>query len=406
MSEYQYRIITEKGKEKRGNIEAKTVEAAKAQLKAEKNIVLSIGEAGAMSKDINFNIGGQKVTPRDFGIFCRQFDSILKAGVSIISALDMMKEQTENKALKAAISEVHEDVSKGEPLATAMRKQGKIFPGMLCNMVEAGEASGNLEMAFSRMAVQFDKESKLKAQFKKAMTYPLILCIVMFGVIIVMMTYVIPNFMKIFDDMGTTLPAVTMVVVNISHFFQKFWWLMILIIVGIVVGIKLYDKTPNGKLVLGKIAIDLPIFGKIQRKTACAQLSRTLSTLLGAGVPLVDALEITAKSMSNAVYKQAVMEAREQVMRGVPLSKALKSSNYFPTMIIQMIAIGENTGNIEEMLENVAGYFEEDVEMATQQMTSLMEPIMIVVMALIVGFLVISIIMPMVTMYDTLSTAA
>lgn len=405
MAEFQYRIITPEGKEKKGTMEGRNADAVTQTLKAEKNIVLQVSEASLMSKDINFHIGGKKVKPRDFSIFCRQFVSILKAGVSIIAALEMMKEQTENKTLKKAVTAVHEDVSKGESLSAALRKRKGIFPSMLCNMVEAGEASGSLEVAFERMAIQFEKDAKIRAQLKKALTYPVILVVVMFAVLVVMLAFVIPSFMKMFEDIGTQLPAITMVVVHMSDFMKAYWWLLVIIIIAIVVGLKVYAQTASGKLAMGRLAINIPLFGKIQRKTACAQFARTMCTLLGAGVPMVEALEITAKSLNNIIYKNAVSDCREQVMRGVSLAKAIKSSKLFPHMVTQMIAIGEDTGNIEEMLENIARYYEEDVENMTASLSSIIEPVIIIFMAVMIGFLILAILSPMAVLYDSLSGA-
>ena len=405
MAEFQYRIITPAGKEKKGTLEGRNADAVTQALKAEKNIVLQVSEASLMSKDINLHIGGKKVKPRDFSIFCRQFVSILKAGVSIIAALEMMKEQTENKTLRKAVNAVHEDVSKGESLSVALRNQKEVFPSMLCNMVEAGEASGSLEIAFERMAIQFEKNAKIRAQLKKALTYPVILVVVMFAVLVVMLAFVIPSFMKMFEDIGTELPAITMVVVHMSDFMKAYWWLLVIIIIAIVIGLKVYAQTAGGKLVMGRLAINIPLFGKIQRKTACAQFARTMCTLLGAGVSMVEALEITAKSLSNIIYKNAVSDCREQVMRGVSLAKAIKSSKLFPNMVTQMIAIGEDTGNIEEMLENIARYYEEDVENMTASLSSIIEPAIIVFMAVMIGFLILAILSPMAVLYDSLSGA-
>lgn len=401
MADFQYRVVTPGGKEKKGSLEAKSTEQAKALLKAEGNIVLSLDEAGFFTKDLMFSFGG-KVKPRDFSIFCRQFVSIINAGVSVISALDMLADQTENKLLRKGIEGVHADVSKGESLAKAMKKREAVFPGMLCNMVEAGEASGNLEVAFERMAIQFEKDNKLKESVKKAMIYPVIVIFVMIGVLVAMMMFVIPNFMSMFDDMETELPMVTQMVVAMSDFMREKWWLMLLIVAAVVTAYKLYAKTSNGKFVIGAIKLKIPILGKLQTKSSCARLGRTLCTLLAAGVPMIEALDITARSMENVHFKKAMTDAKEQVSRGVPLSKPLKKCGLFPPMVIHMISIGEETGNIETMLENIAIYYEDDVQATTEQLTAMMEPLIIVVMALMVGFLVMAIMSPMLKLYETL----
>lgn len=401
MAEFQYRVITPEGKEKKGTMEGKSIEQVSGVLKAQKNVILSVSEASLMSRDINFSLGG-RVSARDYSIFCRQFVSIISAGVSIINALEMMRDQTENRTLKKALCEVYEDVSKGESMAGAMKKHSKVFPSMLCNMVEAGEASGSMEVAFERMAVQFEKENKLKQSVKKAMIYPIVLLVVMVGVLFLMMIWVIPNFMGMFAELDTELPPITQAVVNMSDFVIAKWWLILLVVAAAIALFKAYAASPSGKFVLGGIALKIPVFGKLQTKSECARLGRTLCTLLGAGVPMMDAIEITGRSMENVHYKKAMMDAKDQVMRGMALSRPLKTCGLFPPMVVHMVSIGEETGNIETMLENVANYYEDDVQVATEQVMALMEPMIIVVMAIVVGVLIMAIMQPMLTLYESI----
>lgn len=401
MAEFQYRVITPEGKEKKGTMEGKSVEQVTGVLKAQKNVILSVSEASLMNRDINFSLGG-RVSARDYSIFCRQFVSIISAGVSIINALEMMRDQTENRTLKKALGEVYEDVSKGESMAGAMKKHSKVFPSMLCNMVEAGEASGSMEVAFERMAVQFEKENKLKQSVKKAMIYPIVLLVVMVGVLFLMMIWVIPNFMGVFAELDTELPPITQAVVNMSDFVIAKWWLILLVVAAAIALFKAYAASPSGKFVLGGIALKIPVFGKLQTKSECARLGRTLCTLLGAGVPMMDAIEITGRSMENVHYKKAMMDAKDQVMRGMALSRPLKTCGLFPPMVVHMVSIGEETGNIETMLENVANYYEDDVQVATEQVMALMEPMIIVVMAIVVGVLIMAIMQPMLTLYESI----
>lgn len=401
MAEFQYRVITPEGKEKKGTMEGKSVEQVSGVLKAQKNVILSVSEASLMNRDINFSLGG-RVSARDYSIFCRQFVSIISAGVSIINALEMMRDQTENRTLKKALGEVYEDVSKGESMAGAMKKHSKVFPSMLCNMVEAGEASGSMEVAFERMAVQFEKENKLKQSVKKAMIYPIVLLVVMVGVLFLMMIWVIPNFMGMFAELDTELPPITQAVVNMSDFVIAKWWLILLVVAAAIALFKAYAASPSGKFVLGGIALKIPVFGKLQTKSECARLGRTLCTLLGAGVPMMDAIEITGRSMENVHYKKAMMDAKDQVMRGMALSRPLKTCGLFPPMVVHMVSIGEETGNIETMLENVANYYEDDVQVATEQVMALMEPMIIVVMAIVVGVMIMAIMQPMLTLYESI----
>lgn len=402
MAQFSYTAMTPDGKKKTGKVEAKSKEVAVANLKAEGLTVTKIeaGGGGGLKGIFSF---GQKVKTRDFAIFCRQFTSIVRAGVSIVDAFQMLGDQTQNAALKNAIEQTHSDISKGDTLATAMKKRGGVFPNMLTNMVEAGEASGSLDVAFERMSVQFEKDAKLESAVKKALIYPIVLIVVMIGVIAAMMLFVIPRFVGMFDEIGGDLPAVTKALMKVSDFFVHYWWLMLIIIVAIVAAYKAFYATQNGKELIDRIKLRIPVFGGIQIKSACAKLGRTLCTLLGAGVPMVDALDITARSMDNEMYRKAMKDAKDQVTRGVALSRPLKTSGLFPPMVIHMVSIGEETGNIEQMLENVAGYYEDDVQAATESMMALMEPFIIIVMAGVVGFLVIAMLSPMFSLYENLA---
>ena len=401
MPGFSYVAVDKRGKEKRGSLEAETRERALEQLKAEGLIPVSVREQGALNKEIDFSIG-KKVKPRDLSVFCRQFVSITQAGVPMKEALQMLSEQTENKWLKRAISEVLLNVEKGNTLADSMRSQPDIFPPMLVNMVEAGEQSGSLEMAFSRMAVHFEKEAKLKATIKKATIYPIILVIAAIGVIAVMLLFVIPIFIDMFADLDIEMPAITMFVMNSSKWMTSHWYVLLAIIVGVVAAYKLIYRTTQGRLTIDRIKMKMPLFGKLTVKTACSQFARTMSTLLMSGISTIDALETTSKIVNNIHYMNAMLKAREEVMKGVPLSEPLEASGIFPPMVYHMTGIGEETGNVEEMLEKMADYYDEEVEMTTQSVLAAMEPIIILFMALIIGTLVIAVISPIASMYNGL----
>lgn len=401
MPGFSYVAVDKRGKEKRGSLEAETRERALEQLKAEGLIPVSVREQGALNKEIDFSIG-KKVKPRDLSVFCRQFVSITQAGVPMKEALQMLSEQTENKWLKRAISEVLLNVEKGNTLADSMRSQPDIFPSMLVNMVEAGEQSGSLEMAFSRMAVHFEKEAKLKATIKKATIYPIILVIAAIGVIAVMLLFVIPIFIDMFADLDIEMPAITMFVMNSSKWMTSHWYVVLGIIVGVVAAYKLIYRTTQGRLTIDRIKMKMPLFGKLTVKTACSQFARTMSTLLMSGISTIDALETTSKIVNNIHYTNAMLKAREEVMKGVPLSEPLEASGIFPPMVYHMTGIGEETGNVEEMLEKMADYYDEEVEMTTQSVLAAMEPIIILFMALIIGTLVIAVISPIASMYSGL----
>lgn len=401
MNSYSYLVIDKQGKEKKGMMDAANEDIVKAFLKAEGNLLISISPQNLFTKDIQINLGNP-IKPRDLSVFCRQFVSILSAGVSIINALDMLSEQTENKVLSKAIKNVQTSVEKGETLADAMIAEKKIFPRLLIHMVEAGEASGDLETVFERMAEHFEKDTKLKAQVKKAMIYPMVVGCVAIIVIFVMMLVVIPNFVGIFQDMNMELPAMTRMVIGMSDFVKGKWFLILLVIAFAVFGFYLTKKSDTGKFFLGKLALKLPLFGKIITKSNSSRFARTLSTLLTAGIPMIEALDITAKTLDNVIAKQVLFTAKDDVIKGFPLSNPIRVSGVFPPMVCQMIKIGEESGNLESMLEKLADYYDEEVKIATESLTAVLEPMIIVVLALVVGVLIMAIMQPMMSMYTGL----
>lgn len=404
MEMFSYIALDSKGKQVKGSYESNDEMHVKEYLKSEGLIPVEVAPQTAMNKELSFNIGG-KVKPRDLSVFCRQMTSILNAGVPVINALNMLSEQTENKNLAAAIKRLQVQVEKGESLADAIRDEDSIFPNILAQMVEAGEASGSLEIAFERMAVQFEKDSKLSALVRQAMIYPIVILVVAAAVIVVMLMVVIPSFEDMFADLGSELPAITKMVVSASNTLMEYWWLALLIVVGIVFGIKFFKKSEFGGRFFAKCGLVLPVVKNLTIKSAAARLARTLSTLLAAGLPLLDAVEITAKTMSNMLVKDVLMDARTEVAKGVPLSQPLEASGVFPPMVYQMTKIGEETGNTEAMLEKVADYYDEEVEAATKALTSILEPLIIVILAIVVGTIVMAVMAPMLSLYSSIENA-
>lgn len=402
MAQFSYEAVGLDGKTKKGNIEADSLEKARSLLRNDGMTVVKIGEASVLNRDININIGTKKLKPRDLSVFCRQFLSILKAGVSMISALEMLTDQTENKALKEALKSVKDNVEKGDTLSVAMKKQDGLFPPILLNMIAAGESSGSLEVSLERMSVHFEKDARIKGMVKKAFMYPIVLIFVMIAVIVVMLTFVIPQFKSMFDDLGSDLPGFTKAALALSDSLQNTWYIWLIGIAVLILAYKLYVRTPNGSRVVAALKLKIPVFGSLSVKTACARFARTLSTLMASGMPLIDSINICAKVLDNVLYKDALVETSRQVERGVSLTTPLEKSGLFPSMVIHMISIGEETGSMEEMLTNVADYYDEEVEMTTQQATALMEPIIIIMMALVVCALIAVIYGPMVQLYSDL----
>ncbi len=401
MASFAYEAINKKGATVKGSIEADNIDKAQAMVKAQELIPVSVKEQDALTKDINLSGLSKGPDARAFAIFCRQFVSMAQAGVSLIDSLNMLSDQTENKKLREAIREIQTDVEKGESLTVAMRKQ-KLMPSLLCSMVEAGEASGSLDIAFDRMGTHFENDARLKALIKKAMIYPVIVIVVAIAVVIVMLEMVIPTFADMFKDMDMDLPAITKGVISLSDFIAAKWYIIIAVVAAIAIAFRAFAKSAYGEMVIAKIGLKAPLFGSLTIKSSCAQLARTLSTLLAAGLPLVDAVGITADTMSNKIMKDALTASKDEIIQGTPLSVPLKQCGLFPPMVYQMTRIGEEAGDIEGLLTKLADYYDEEVENATQALTAAMEPMIIIVLAGIVGTLIGAVLAPMAKMYEGL----
>lgn len=402
MASYGYEALNSAGKEIKGSVEADNIEAARQALKKQGIQVISIRPQSALTKDINIKVGGYP-KPRDMSVFCRQFVSMTKAGVTISEALKMLTEQTENDRLREAAEGVRVSVEKGETLASSLAMYPKIFPSLMVHMVEAGEASGSLDVALERMATQFEKSAKTSAMVKKAMIYPVAVCIVALAVVVVMLVVVIPNYATMFESLGTDLPALTKAVQAASNFIITKWFILVPAIIAIVVLIKMFAETDTGIHFFDKLKLSIPAYKNLEVKTASAQMARTLSTLMAAGVPLVDAVEIVSNVMPNVYFKEALQDCKNEIIIGQPLSKPLEQCGLFPPMVYHMTRIGEETGATEEMLAKQADYYEEEVEAAVASFMAAMEPVIIIVLAAIVLVLVGACLMPMMTMYETLN---
>ena len=394
MATYGYRAITKAGKEVKGSVEADNKDLAMAELRRQELTVIDLGEQSFLTKDIDIQIGGWPKA-RDLSVMCRQFVSMTKAGVSILESLKMLCEQTENKRLQDALKEVRISVEKGETLADSLAEHPKVFPAIMVNMVAAGEAS-------DRVATQLEKSHKTQAMVKKAMIYPIAVCVVAIIVTVVMLVKVIPSYEDMFTQLDTELPWITQFYVNLSHGIINYWFIIVPIIIVIVFGIKTFAGTNAGKHFFGKIALKLPLLKTLTIKSASSMMARTLSTLMGAGVPLIEAVDIVSNVMTNIYFKEALEDAREEITIGMPLSRPLQESGLFPPMVYQMIRIGEESGNTEAMLDKLADYYDEEVEMEVQSLMAAMEPIIIVVLAVVVGGLIAACMMPMMSMYEAL----
>lgn len=401
MSDYGYVAINQQGKKVKGNIVADNEGDARILLKKNSYMLINIKRQSAWNRDLNFEFH-RKIKLRSISIFCRQFVSMLNAGVSILNALTMLEEQTEDKHLAAGIRELRVEVEKGRLMSEVMKEMTEVFPILLADMITAGEASGNIELALDRAATQFEKQTKLKGLMKQSMMYPIVLLAVILIILFVMIGVVIPNYAVMYEDIDTKLPAVTLVLMAMGNFMQTKWYLIPIIVVGLFLLNNVFRKSVMGMNFYGHLAMKLPIFGKLNMKTYSASFARTFSSLMAAGIPMVKALDSAAGTMQNYVIRTKLLNCKEAIATGIPLSETLISEKVFPPMVVHMTAIGEEAGDIEGMLTKVADYYDDEVEVGTKTAMAALEPLMILVMAGIVVVLIYAILAPMLGMYDSL----
>ncbi len=335
-----------------------------------------------------------KVKLKDLAVFCKQMSTMLHAGMPLIEALSVIRDQSDNKKLREVAGDMMESVQKGDILSSSMHTHDDVFPKILTNMVETGEMSGNLDDVLEKMAIHYTKENKIQSQVKGAMIYPAVIGVVALGAVFVLLTFVMPTFIKMFEGTGSELPAVTQLLLNISNFMQHYWYILLAIIFGIVFLVRRSLKTEKGKYFFDNLLFKLPVIKGPMAKIATSRFTRTLSMLLSSGVPLLDSLNAAANGTNNSVLIKRIDEVADNVRKGIALSTLLKDIEIFPPMMISMMHIGEESGSLEEMLDKSAEFYEEELDEAIATMTALIEPVMIVFMAGIVGFIVVAMLMP------------
>ncbi len=405
MATFKYTAVDQKsGKSSNGTIEADSLQKASEALKRQGLTPTEVKEASVLDKDLDLGSFFKKKVPvRDMSLFCRQFVSMHRAGVTILESMRMLTEQTENATLKSGLEDCFLGVQKGESLAGSMAQRPDVFPKLLIHMVQAGEASGSLDIAFERMAVQFEKSARIQGLIKKTMVYPIMVLIVAVVVVIVMLTYIVPTFMDMFADMEIDMPKITLAVVAASNFLKARWYIVLGVAAVLFIGGKyFFGNTLTGETLLAKAAIKIPLIADLTTKQNSAKFARNLSTMLAAGISMPDAVEIVAETMGNKFYQESMRMARTDVMQGIPLSQPLEKSGLFPPMVYHMVKIGEETGNIENMLDTLAEYYEEEVETATAALMAALEPLMIIVLAAICMTIIGAVMAPMAAMYTGL----
>ena len=395
MATFAYVGRTRSGAVKKGELNAKSKDEAVDQLRKQSVVVTSLEEKAAKGGySINFGSG---LTDKDLVVFTRQFGTMINAGLPLVQCLEILSTQSENKVLRETISEVKNQVEAGSTFSDALRRHPKVFDELYVNMVHSGEVGGLLDTILTRLAKHIEKAMKLKGQIKSAMIYPAAILGVAAIVITVLMIWVIPIFAKMFAELSggkMGLPGPTQLVIDISNAFQSYWYMGFGLVVVAIIGVKKYYATPRGRMAIDKFLLKTPVFGDLIRKASVAKFTRTLGTLLSSGVPLLDGLVICAKTSGNKVIEESLMNARVSISGGKTIAEPLTESHVFPKMVTHMIAVGESTGALDAMLGKIADFYEDEVDQAVASLTSMLEPMMMVFLGVVIGFIVIAMYLP------------
>jgi len=395
MPTFEWKGRGRNGQDQTGVLVADSKDAVIAMMRRQQVVVTAVKEKG---KEIAVPKFGGKVAPQLIAIFTRQFSVMIDAGLPLVQCLEILGGQQESKNFKRALIQIRQDVESGSSLADAMRKHPKVFNDLYTNMVAAGEAGGILDTILQRLATYIEKAVKLNSQVKSAMIYPVAVISIACIVVTIILWKVIPVFAALFKGLGAELPMPTRIVIALSNFIADFWWLMLLVIGTTIYALRRYHGTYKGRRVLDGIMLKIPIFGMLLRKIAVARFCRTLSTLTSSGVPILDGLQITAKTAGNAVVEDSIMATRKSVEEGKTISEPLGDTEVFPAMVVQMIAVGEQTGALDTMLSKIADFYEEEVDVAVAGLMKLLEPVLIAFLGVAIGGIVIAMYLPMFTL--------
>lgn len=398
---FVYKAKTRGGRTVKGDLDAPTLEFAENILRRKGYMDVRVKPKPKDLLEGTFLEGG--VSDRDMVVFSRQFATMINAGVPILQALQIMCEQTENPKLRRKLYTVRNDIEGGSSLFEALKKHSDIFDALYSNMVNAGETGGILDQVLLRLAEYIEKAAKLKAKIKGAMIYPGVVVTVAVAVIAVILIFVIPTFETMFRDFGGSLPAPTQFVINLSNFVVNNFLLLVGGIIAFLVGFKFFYKWEKGQILVDRWVLFLPVFGPLLRKAAVAKFSRTLSTMVSSGVPILNALDIVSRTSGNKTVERGVLEAKKAIAEGQSLADPLDDTGVFPPMVIHMIAIGETTGALDSMLSKIADFYDDEVDVAVDALTSMIEPIMIVFLGVVVGGLVVSMYLPIFSIADTVA---
>lgn len=398
MGKFKYRVMNSEGEKIEGQYEANSKDEVIAFISSNGYYPLMVEEI-VQSANIELKLS-KKVKLKDLSVFCRQFYTMLNAGVPILTCLDILANQIENQKLRDATKAVNEEVEKGGVLSEAMRKHKEVFPELLVSLVASGEASGSLEAIMLRMSTYYEKENKINNKVSSALIYPIVLGFVSIAAVAFILVYVMPTFIDIFKQSGTALPWSTQLIMWISEGIQNYWFIIIAVIIIFSFLLNIFRKTDEGILFFSKLKLKLPILKKLNQMLIVSRFTRTLSSLIASGLSLVDALNIVSAVTGNKVAEKALLKIRDNVMRGESLYASMVESNMFPPMLYSMIKIGEETGSLDDILNKTADFYDDELEAIIQASVAMLEPLLIVIMGLLIGFMVASIMIPMFDSYN------
>ncbi len=400
MAVFAYQGTNRSGVVVRGEQVAASKAEAQSLLRRQQINVTKINEKG---KEFSLPTFGGGVSAKELAIFTRQFSVMIDAGLPLVQCLEILAGQQDNKTFQKILTGVRSSVEGGATLSAAMRPYEKVFDPLYVNMIEAGETGGILDTILQRLSTYIEKNVKLKSQVKSALIYPVSVLTIAVGVVFLLLWKVVPIFAKLFTGLGVELPLPTKIVINLSNFIGSFWWLFFLVIGGTIFGLKAWYGTPPGRMFLDSLLLKVPLIGTILRKIAVARFTRTLGTLISSGVPILEGLDITARTSGNAVIEQALQNVRKSVEAGRNLMDPLRDSGVFPGMVVQMVGVGEQTGAMDAMLQKVADFYEDEVDAAIKNLLTLMEPMMIAFLGIVVGGIVIALYLPLFELIGKLS---
>jgi type IV pilus assembly protein PilC len=397
MPNYAWKGRNRAGMVQEGALAAESKELALAQLRRQNIVVTGIREKG---REISLSKVGRKVPPKILAVFTRQFSVMIDAGLPLVQCLEILALQQEHKNFQKILLQVRQDVEAGSTLADAMRRHPKAFDNLYVNMIAAGEAGGILDTILQRLSVYIEKAVKLRSQVRSAMIYPVAVIVIAAIVVAVILRKVIPTIAALFTSLGAELPFPTRVVIAASNILARYFIFFLAGLVALAYGIRRYYRTYRGRRVIDGLLLKAPILGMILRKIAVARFCRTLATLTSSGVPILESLDITARTAGNAIVEDAILETRKSVEGGKTIVEPLRDSNVFPNMVVQMIGVGEQTGALDAMLNKIADFYEDEVDVAVQGLVKLMEPVMIFILGVIIGGIVIAMYLPMFTLIN------